>query len=79
MLDVVVPATQTIDSMGLLVVRVLASRPSMPRRAAVNITAVNISSIPRQRGGSARETFSHRAARCLELHSPFSGPAWLTP
>jgi hypothetical protein len=55
MLDVVVPATETIDSMGLLVVRVLASRPSMPRRAAVNITAVNIlhpSPARRQRSGN---------------------------
>jgi hypothetical protein len=56
MLDVVVPAMQTIDSMGLLVVRVLARRPSMPRRAAVNITGgehlLHPSPARRQRSGN---------------------------
>ena len=38
-LRLVVRAMEIIDSMGLLVVRVLARRPSMPRRATVNISS----------------------------------------
>ena len=38
-LRLVFRAMEIIDSMGLLVVRVLARRPSMPRRATVNISS----------------------------------------
>src|ERR1700739_3165595 len=38
-LRLVVRAIEIIDSMGLLVVRVLARRPSMPSRATVNISS----------------------------------------
>src|SRR6185295_4938938 len=65
-LRLVALAMEIIDSTGLDVVSVLARRPSMPRRATVNI-----SSSPSRRLAAALGYFlSSCAARCLALRSP---------
>src|SRR6202011_1209657 len=71
-LRLVVRAMEIIDSTGFDVVSVLASRPSMPRRATVNIS----SSPSRSDAAAPGWLFSSCAARLFALRSPVSGSAW---
>jgi len=72
-LRLVVLAMLIMDSTGFDVTRVLASRPSIPRRLTVNI-----SSRPSRRLLAAPGwVLSSRLARCLALRRPRSGSGWL--